>query len=495
MLKKYALTAGAGVVLLVTLMTLRTFGLGAPPSGEVKPLAQVASAYDRTGIADRVSAAIQIRTISLARTAPTNAPAFAAFADLLEASYPAAHAKMHRERVNRHSLLFRWEGSDQTLPPIGFLAHMDVVPVEPGTEDEWAHHPFGGVIADGRVYGRGALDNKGQLIAIMEAVERLAVTGFKPARDVYLFFGHDEEIGGLRGANEIAKLLKSRGVNLSFTLDEGSGVVDGIIPGARGPIALIATAEKGYVNLNMTARADGGHSSTPGRETAVSRAGRAVVTLIDNPHPAELDENVIAFLHGIAPAMPFPMRFALANLWITGPAVSSMLVKSPVTAASLRTTTAPTIINGGVKANILPQTASAVVNYRVHPRDTVEGVKSRAEKLISDPFVTVDLTTGAPASPQSSVTSDGYRAIVTTTADIYGGIASAPSLTLQGTDTKHFVSIANDNYRFTPFIYQKEDLGRIHGTDEFVEIDTLLRAASWYETFIRRTAGPSPRDD
>jgi carboxypeptidase PM20D1 len=180
---------------------------------------------------------------------------------------------------------------------------------------------------------------------------------------------------------------------------------------------------------------------------------------------------------------------ALANLWLTGPMIKAQLGESPTTAAALHTTTAATIIKGGAKVNLLPQQASAFVNYRIHPRDTVDAVKQRAIRLIDDERVTVEAVGGREPSPASSTTSPGYSAIETATQTIFGTVPTAPFLTLQGTDTRHYTGLADDNYRFTPFIYQGDDLERIHGNNERVLIEDLARGAAWYELLLRQTAG------
>ncbi|MEO1015014.1 MAG: M20/M25/M40 family metallo-hydrolase [Pseudomonadota bacterium] len=439
--------------------------------------------------AERLANSIRFETVSSLDGTPEDAAAFDAHAEFLERSYPNIHRVAPPETVGGHSLMFRWPGKNPDAQPFALLGHLDVVPVEPGTEDEWTHPAYEGVVANGAVWGRGALDCKGPVIASLEAVERLIAEGFQPENDVYLLFGHDEEVGGATGAKAMADLLAERGVRLAFTLDEGSGVVDRIIRGARTPIALISTAEKGSVNLRITARADGGHSSTPGPETAVTRLARAVLAVKENPHPLEIDDNVRAFLKGLAPAMPQPQRFALQNLWLTGGFVKGTLAESPVTAAALRTTTAPTIIRGGVKSNVLPQTAEAIINYRIHPRDSVESVRARAERLIDDPNVTVEIIGGREPSPASSAESEGYRAIAETTLEVFGDFPVAPTLTLQGTDSKHYGDVADNRYRFTPFIYRPIDLSKIHGTDEAVSIENLNRAVDWYALFLKKAAG------
>ena len=486
-MKKIGFYFLAGIAGLLAVIILRTLLISGGPSRDIEALA-APSDYDENAIARHISGAIRFQTISWGPGGEYDKAAFQGFAAYLERTYPAAHAAMSRETVNDMSLLYRWRGSDPAAKPIGLMAHIDVVPVEQGTDDLWTRPAFSGDIYDGAVWGRGALDDKGQLIIIMEAIERLARDGFEPTRDIYLMFGHDEEVGGETGAGAISALLESRGVRLAWTLDEGSGVVQGIIPGIESPVALISIAEKGSTTLAFVANAEGGHSSAPGKDTAVSLAARAVVAVTDNPHPQKLDQNLVTFLHVLAPELPFPARAALANLWLTGPLIKKQLASDPATAAALHTTTAPTIIEGGEKLNILPQEARAVVNYRIHPRDSAESVRARAERLIGDDRINVEVLGALDPSPQSSKTSDGYKAIEAATAAIFGDIPISPFLTLQGTDTRHYVGIADDNYRFAPFIFESEDLARIHGNDERIKIALLAPAAAWYEDVIRRAA-------
>lgn len=483
MVKKFLVAGVAVIAALAAVLAGRTLML--PGAGAVALTAPAAS-IDGQAAAARLGEAIRFQTISWGDR-PKDEQAFDAFADFLHRAYPSAHAAMERETIGGQSLLYRWKGSPGAAP-IAFIAHIDVVPVEPGTEGGWTHPAFDGVVADGAVWGRGAMDNKGQLIAMMEAAERLAASGFHPSRDVYFLFGHDEELGGTQGAGEIRKALDARGLRFEWTIDEGSGVVDGLIPGVASPVALIATAEKGSTTLKFTASAAGGHSSAPGKDTAVSLVSRAVVAVTDDPYPLQINREITAFLHALAPQMPFAKRVALANLWLTRPLIAKSLGDSPTTAAALRTTTAPTMIEGGVKTNVLPQSASAVVNYRIHPRDSVDGVLTRARAQIKDARIKVEALGGVEPSPQSSISSAGYAAISETMAEIFGAIPAAPFLTLQGTDTRHYIGAAAENYRFTPFIYGPDDLARIHGTDERLNIADLIRGVSWYEALIRRAA-------
>ena len=488
MIRRVVLAVAALLAALAAAMAGRALTLPGASATAQTPRA-FGSAQENAAVAARLAEALRFATISYGDGRAPDAAAFEGFAAFLAARYPAAHRAMERESVGR-SLLYRWPGAGKSdRAPVAFIAHFDVVPVEPGTDDQWTYPPFRGVVADGFVWGRGAMDDKGHLIALMEAAERLAAAGFAPSRDIYFLFGHDEEVGGAEGAGAMRRLLDARGVRFEWTLDEGSGLVTGVIPNAPQPMALISVAEKGSTTLKFTATAPGGHSSAPGKDTAVSLVARAVVAVADHPYPLEIDADMAAFLRSVAPQLSFGERVVLANLWLTAPLVASALGDHPTTAAALRTTTAPTMIEGGVKVNVLPQTASAIVNYRIHPRDSVAGVKARAERLIDDPRITVEALGGVEPSPVASTASEGYRAIAQTTGEIFGTVQTAPFLTLQGTDTRHYVGAADDNFRFTPFVYGPDDLKRIHGTDERVSILDVVRGAAWYEALMRRAAG------
>ncbi|PHS24744.1 MAG: hypothetical protein COA84_08715 [Robiginitomaculum sp.] len=483
MFKTLTLAITAALIALVIIVVARTMMLSPAVKVAEGTLAN-SSVYSAEAIAERLSRAVQIKTISWGNRTHDN-QAFADFSSFLQDNYPTAHTAMSREVVNGKSLLYRWKGTDPDSKPIGFIAHIDVVPVEAGTEKGWTRPPYSGARQDGAVWGRGTLDNKGQLITLMEAVEHLATAGFQPTRDIYLMFGHDEEVGGFDGAGTIADVLKQRGVHFAWTLDEGSALTKGIIPGFAQPLALISIAEKGSTTLRLTANAPGGHSATPGHDTAVSIAARAVVSISDNPYPLVLDQSMVAFLHAIATEMPFVQRMVLANLWLTGPMVKKQLAGKRVTAAALHTTTAPTIIRGGTKVNILPQSTIAMINYRIHPRDNAAAIKTRAEAIINDARITIEVVGAREPTAQSSTRSQGYHDIEQSITAVFGSIPVAPFLTLQGTDSRHYTTLADDNYRFAPFIYRSRDLSRIHGTDERTFVADLPRAAAFYEALIR----------
>jgi len=253
-MRKRLLPLGAVVVLLAGFILARTVRYGSDPSA-VERAPDIAIPESA---AERLAGSLRIPTISHEDPAASDADAFRALHAYLQTAFPRVHAQIERETVRTHSLLYTWRGSDPSLNPILLTGHLDVVPVEPGTEATWQEAPFGGRIADGFIWGRGAIDNKSAIVGTLEAVEMLLGEGFHPARTVYLAYGHDEEVGGTGGAREIAALLKSRGVGLEMVLDEGGVIGEGILPGIPAPVALVGIAEKGFVSLELSARTAGG---------------------------------------------------------------------------------------------------------------------------------------------------------------------------------------------------------------------------------------------
>lgn len=444
---------------------------------------------ERPSVVRRLAEAIRFETISHQDPALDDPGVFAAFRDFLERSYPNVHRELGREIVGGRSLLFTWKGPDRRAAGGALLlAHQDVVPVEEASADAWTHAPFEGVIDGGFVWGRGALDDKGPLVAILEAVEALLVEGARPRRTIYLAFGHDEEVGGFRGAAEVAKLLSERSVRVDFALDEGRAVIEGILPDVPGPVAWIGTAEKGYLSLELRVRMKGGHSSMPERETPIGVLAAAVARLQERPMPASIDGPVRVALERLAPRMPFFRRLAAMNLWLFEPLVIRRFEEKPATNAFVRTTTAPTIFQAGVKDNVLPSEAYAIVNFRLLRPDTVETVTARVREIIDDERVRLTPKMRFDPSPESSTTSEAYRGLEDTIARFFPEAAVVPTLVTGATDARHYAAVAGDVYRFTPRRDTLDDLKRFHGVDERARIEDLERAVAFYRAVVARAA-------
>ena len=450
-------------------------------------VAFVPVALDEAAMAQRLSAAIAFATISATPESPS-LDAFHALQARLAADFPRVHAQLAHESINDASLLFRWNGRGECAPLL-LAAHQDVVPVEPGTESGWTHPPFAGVIADGYVWGRGAIDDKASLLAILEAVEHLLGEGFVPECPVYLAFGHDEEIGGTHGAKAMAELLHTRGVTPAFVLDEGGALTQGSFAGLDVPLATVGVAEKGYLSVRLSARGEGGHSSMPPRTSAIGRVATAVSALERNRPPAAISDVQRELLRRTAPHLPFAQRLALANLWISAPVVESLLSASPVTDATLRTTTAPTMFHAGIKDNVLAQQAEAVVNFRIRPGDSIDGVLAHVRRVIDDAQVEVSRYDDFGTEPTAPAPWDNaaFNSIDTALrrASPEEQIVVAPYVTNGATDARHYTVLTPNLYRFAAFKLQADELATFHGTDERIAVAEHARAARFYIALLR----------
>lgn len=480
------------VVLLLLLAVLTLSGVVVvntirQPSRQLTIPPAAAIAVDEAGVAGRLAGAIQLRTISSLEDSTQNADAFLQLHSLLQTSFPRVHATLSREVIG-FSLLYKWAGTDSTRPPILLMAHQDVVPVAPGTEADWLAEPFSGTIKDAFVWGRGAWDDKANLIAQLEAVEMLIASGFTPRSTVYLAFGADEEVGGDRGAVRIAALLKSRGVRFEFIIDEGLLITEGIMPGLSAPAALVGIAEKGYMSLKLKAQATPGHSSMPQPQgnNAIAILATVLSRLENEQMPARIQGVSRDMFAAVAPEIGGFNRIALSNLWLFGPLVQAQLEKASGTNATIRTTTAITIMQAGNKDNVIPGVAEAVVNFRLLPGDTKASVIEHVKSKIGNAPVEVSaLPMSAEASPVSSITSPSFQLISRTVRALFPGTVVSPGLMVGATDARHFAEIADNVYRFSPVRARQEDLARFHGTNERISVANLADLVRFYHEVLR----------
>jgi carboxypeptidase PM20D1 len=451
-------------------------------------------AIDQAGVADKLAGAIRLRTVSSHDDPSLNAAEFQQLHAHLQQRFPLVHAKLQREVVGGLTLLYTWPGSDANAKPIAFLAHQDVVPIAPGTESKWQSAPFSGERKDGYVWGRGAWDDKANLVAQLEAVEMLLASGFQPRQTVYLVFGADEEVGGLRGATQVVKLLQERKVRLDFVIDEGLLITEGIMPGLKQPTALIGIAEKGFLSVVMKVPATPGHSSMPPPKgtSAIGMMSAALRRLDDEQLPAGLRGVAREMFETIAPEMSGFQRVALSNLWLFGPLVQAQLEKGASTNAMLRTTTALTIVNAGNKDNVIPGEAQATVNFRLLPGDTTQSVMQHVRSKTGERFELLALPGAADPSPVSPTDSVSYQMLNRTVRSVFPGTLVAPGLMIAATDSRHFAAVSDHVYRFSPVRAKPEDLARFHGTNERIAESNLGELVRFYHQLLRNLNAPTP---
>ena len=445
---------------------------------------------DEEGAVDRFSRVLQFETVSYEDSSKFDAEPFLALHAYLEQAFPRVHTTLEKEVIGDYSLLYFWKGSDSSRQPILLMSHIDVVPVDPATRDEWEHPPFGGDLADGLIWGRGTLDVKCGAVGILEAVEFLLAEGFQPSRDVYLAFGHDEEIGGANGNARMAATLKERGVRLEYVLDEGGILGENLIPGIAAPVALVAVAEKGYLDLTLTALGTGGHSSMPPPQTAVGIVAAAIEKLESHPFPSQLGGATGLMLDYLGPEMAIAQRMVIANRWLFGPLIRSQFAGSLSLNAMIRTTTAATMMEGGIAGNVLPTRARALVNFRMLPGHTSAQVLEYVRDTVNDPRVEYDTSGKTQEAPAvSDPESVAFETLQRTIGEVFPGALVAPFLTTGATDSRMYGEITENTFRFIPARLNNETLTLLHGVNERIGVENYLEIIRFFIQQIRNSAG------
>lgn len=435
-----------------------------------------------------LSDAIKIKTISNVDVDKVDWNEFKRLHALFEERFPLVYKNLKCEEISLASLLFTWEGKNPDLEPIALLGHQDVVPVAEGTEGDWTHPAFDGVDDGEFVWGRGALDMKNHLIAVLESVESLLAEGFEPERTVYLCFGHDEEIvaAPTSGAGSIAAVLKERGVHLDSVIDEGGAILNlhvGNILNKK--LAGVGIAEKGYVDYRVSVSAKGGHSSQPPEHTALGALADVIKDIEGHQFKAKMPAFVYELFTKIGKNVSYPARIVTCNLWLLKPLITAVMKKIPPAASLIHTTTAVTMAEGSPAANVLPQKASVTVNFRMMPGVTIKNVEEHIRKCVRNKDIEVEYLKGKEASKVSPTDSRSFKILEEICTRTDRDLLVAPYLVMGGTDAYHYEEVCDNIYRFAPFVMDTKLLLTTHGTDERIPIACMADALKFFKRYIR----------
>ncbi len=441
---------------------------------------------------ENLSKAIQFKTISNRDSNKVNWNEFEKFHKYLDEAYPLIAKNLEKEVVPPANLLYRWKGSRSDLQPIALLAHQDVVPVSAGTEEDWVHDAFSGYDDGEFIWGRGSLDMKNHLIAVMESVEALLEDGFVPERDVYLLFGDNEEVvaNSENGARDLMLTLKNRGITLDSVIDEGGAMIPLNVPGVLENkfLAGVGVAEKGYSDIEVVVNAKGGHSSQPPTHTALGEIADVIKNLEKNQFKASLNENMKSLFDAIGRECTYPVRLLTCNMPLLYPAILEVAKKIPFAACLVRTTTAVTMAQGSPAANVLPQRAAITVNFRSMPGTTKQDIVDHIRNACKNQDIEINVLNSKEASKFSPTDSRAYGIIRDVSKSIHPNAIVAPYLVMGGTDAYNYEPICDNIYRYAPFELTTELLLCTHGTNERIPIDLLENALVFFKNYIRRAS-------
>ena len=436
---------------------------------------------DGQAAVDHLAEMIRCKTVSYYEDERIDKAEFAKFRALLKKLYPSVFSRCTYEEIGPSGVLFSLKGKSAEKPAV-FMSHYDVVPVN---EEQWSKPAFDGIVEDGFLWGRGTLDTKCTLLGTLEAAEQLLKSGFTPENDMYFAFAGDEEVAG-KSQPAIVEVLRTRGIVPAMVIDEGGAVVEGIFPGVKQPCALIGIAEKGLMDAQLVIEGAGGHASAPPPHTGIGRLARAVTRIENKPFPNVLTKPVAEMFDTLGRKSSFVYKLIFANLWCFLPLLDAMCKKSGGELnAMMRTTCAFTMAEGSKASNVLPPRARMVANLRIISGSSCEEALQGLKDRLDDAGIQASIVHGTDPSKISETTGYGWEKLTAAIAQTWENTEVSPYLMFAASDSRHYCAISDNVYRFSAMELTKEDRAGIHGNDERIATDKIVKTVQFYLRLMR----------
>ena len=440
------------------------------------PLTEEAVSFDKDAAVDALQKLVQCKTISYNDRAAEDEAEFRKLIDLLPGLYPKVFAVCTFQELPDRALLFRWPGKKSHAPSV-MMAHYDVVPVN---ESSWDKPPFAGIIEDGILWGRGTLDTKVTFNGVLSGANALIADGFVPENDIYFAFSGGEEVNGM-GAVNIVNYFKENGIQPALVVDEGGAVVENVFPGVKSPCGMIGIAEKGMMNVQYTARSNGGHASAPSPKTPITTLANACRRIVKHPFKMHITKPAAEMFDTLGRHSSFVFRLLFANLWLFKPVLNLYcnLCGGEINAL-VRTTTAFTMMEGSNARNVIPAQASLVSNMRLNPADSVASATEYLRKTVKDDAVEITVLESFEPSPISETGCESWDKVAAAVANTWPGCIVSPYLMVQCSDSRHYRDLSNHVYRFSAMDMTAEERKSIHGNNEKIRLESIAKAVEFY---------------
>ena len=402
------------------------------------------------------------------------------FHKILEELYPLIHSKLEKTDLDG-ALLFKWTGLHSEQKPILLMSHQDVVEAS----GVWKYPAFSGTIADGRIWGRGAVDTKGALCAILESVEHLLGEGFTPYCDVYIASSNNEEITG-DGAIKTVEYLFEKNIFFDLVMDEGGNVVAGSHKDDASS-AMIGIFEKGRANVKFIAHSNGGHASVPFKHNPFARLAKLINRIEENsPFKKKITKPIKQMYYAMAPYMKFKHRFLFGNIWLFNPFLTKYMAhKSGQMNAQISTTCIFTQAEGSHGANVIPETASVTANMRFMLHEGLEKSLRKVIKIARKYDIWMEMISGFDVPPVADMNTYAYRHVKKQIKHTFGDVPIIPYVMLAGTDARHYTKICNCVLRFVPLIMTDAQMKSAHAINENIYVSSLARGVNYYVDFLK----------